>query len=223
VTTGRNRDDGRSYFAGFLLRHQRIGTRGHLTCSRRCFHFFSQYVVFTKTRWQLNKFLFNSHRVAITCGDGLCLAGSGQSAVVALEDRVAAPQPDLRMVEDQVAAVRPVRQVSVYSAFPCLVNVATCAGVPANELVTELKPTVGTKANSGSRPCSTSQICGQWKWPHSKTTRLAIADGTPPTLPKQLLCLSDSLAPKRLRGSFARSNGSAEAALPSSLQENIAN
>ena len=35
VTIGRNRDDGRSYFAGFLLRQQRIGTRGHLTCSRR--------------------------------------------------------------------------------------------------------------------------------------------------------------------------------------------
>ena len=35
VTTGRNRDDGRSYFAGFLLRQQRIGTRGHLICSRR--------------------------------------------------------------------------------------------------------------------------------------------------------------------------------------------
>ena len=30
MTTGRNRDDGRSYFAGFLLRQQRIGTRGHL-------------------------------------------------------------------------------------------------------------------------------------------------------------------------------------------------
>ena len=27
VATGRNRDDGRSYFAGFWLRHQRIGTR----------------------------------------------------------------------------------------------------------------------------------------------------------------------------------------------------
>jgi len=27
VTTGRNGDDGRSYFAGFWLRHQRIGTR----------------------------------------------------------------------------------------------------------------------------------------------------------------------------------------------------
>ena len=35
VTTGHNRDDGRSYFSGFLLRQQRIGTRGHLTCSRR--------------------------------------------------------------------------------------------------------------------------------------------------------------------------------------------
>ena len=35
MTTGRNRDDGRSYFAGFLLRQQRIGTRGHLACSRR--------------------------------------------------------------------------------------------------------------------------------------------------------------------------------------------
>jgi hypothetical protein len=32
ATTG---TDGRSHFAGFLLRHQRIGTRGHLTCSRR--------------------------------------------------------------------------------------------------------------------------------------------------------------------------------------------
>ena len=39
VTTGRNRDDGRSYFAGFSLRHQRIGTRGHLTYSRRAVHF----------------------------------------------------------------------------------------------------------------------------------------------------------------------------------------
>jgi hypothetical protein len=38
VTTGHNRDDGRSYFAGFLLRHQRIGTRGHLTYSRRPIH-----------------------------------------------------------------------------------------------------------------------------------------------------------------------------------------
>jgi hypothetical protein len=27
--------DGRSYFSGFLLRQQRIGTRGHLTHSRR--------------------------------------------------------------------------------------------------------------------------------------------------------------------------------------------
>ena len=35
VATGHNRDDGRSYFAGFSLRHQRIGTRGHLTCSAR--------------------------------------------------------------------------------------------------------------------------------------------------------------------------------------------
>jgi hypothetical protein len=35
VTTGHNGDDGRSYFSGFLLRHQRIGTRGHLTRSRR--------------------------------------------------------------------------------------------------------------------------------------------------------------------------------------------
>ena len=35
VATGRNRDDGGSYFAGFLLRHQRIGTRGRLTCSGR--------------------------------------------------------------------------------------------------------------------------------------------------------------------------------------------
>lgn len=32
VVTG---TDGRSHFAGFLLRQQRIGTRGHLTCSRR--------------------------------------------------------------------------------------------------------------------------------------------------------------------------------------------
>jgi hypothetical protein len=36
VTTGHNGDDGRSYFSGFLLRQQRIGTRGHLTRSRRC-------------------------------------------------------------------------------------------------------------------------------------------------------------------------------------------
>jgi hypothetical protein len=36
VTTGRNRDDGRGYFSGFLPRHQRIGTRRSLTCSRRC-------------------------------------------------------------------------------------------------------------------------------------------------------------------------------------------
>lgn len=28
VTTGHNGDDGRSYFSGFLLRQQRIGTRG---------------------------------------------------------------------------------------------------------------------------------------------------------------------------------------------------
>ena len=27
VTTGHNREDGRSYFAGFWLRHKRIGTR----------------------------------------------------------------------------------------------------------------------------------------------------------------------------------------------------
>jgi hypothetical protein len=36
VTTGRNRDVGRGYFSGFLPRHQRIGTRRSLTCSRRC-------------------------------------------------------------------------------------------------------------------------------------------------------------------------------------------
>jgi hypothetical protein len=35
VTTGHNGDDGRSYFSGFLLRQQRIGTRGHLTRSRQ--------------------------------------------------------------------------------------------------------------------------------------------------------------------------------------------
>ena len=35
LTTGHNGDDGRSYFSGFLLRQQRIGTRGHLICSRR--------------------------------------------------------------------------------------------------------------------------------------------------------------------------------------------
>ena len=35
VTTGHNGDDGRSYFSGFLLRQQGIGTRGHLTLSWR--------------------------------------------------------------------------------------------------------------------------------------------------------------------------------------------
>jgi hypothetical protein len=36
VSTGHNGEDGRSHFAGFWLRHQRIGTRRNLTCSRRC-------------------------------------------------------------------------------------------------------------------------------------------------------------------------------------------
>src|SRR3569623_1520509 len=50
VTTGHNGDDGRSYFSGFLLRQQRIGTRGHLTCSRLAFEAEGSHKRVTRTR-----------------------------------------------------------------------------------------------------------------------------------------------------------------------------